>query len=577
MIDRRLFAELKNIRLYWPKTTMAAFAIVVFTLLFNWQLASLVDDVLQQVALSARPAWNSAPDWLFLLPGTVALAAFALLRALATGWADWDARQVARLLKRRLRQRLTDRFLALGPVRLKSENTGVLGTVFQEGVEAIEPYYAEFIPQLVLTGLALPLTVVLVFTQDWLSGVLMLVTAPLIPLFMVLIGNLSAAVNARQWRELKRLNGHFLDVLRGLTTLHLFGQVQTQVERVGQASQQFRRTTLGVLRVSFLSALALELTATISTAVLAVSLGVRLLYDRIDFFPAFLVLLLAPEYYQPLRQFGAKFHTATGARSATDAITSWLASESDVSAVLAVPAATPDPEPAGAHQADADQTPLIRFQGVSFAYRPEDQPILQNLDLEIPAGQHVALTGPSGAGKSTLAALLLGFLNPTQGQVKIAGRAIWSLDPAELSQLVAYLPQYPRLFADTLLNNVRLGQPAADPAAVATLLGELGLSDWLSSLPQGLETLVGPGGQPMSGGQAQRIGLARALLQNTPILVLDEPTSALDPETEYFIHRVLEARAEGKTILTIAHRQSTIRQARRVLLLDKGQIREVAR
>ena len=571
MIDRRLFAELKSIRLYWPKTTMAALAIVVFTLFFNWQLASLVNDVLQQVALSARPAWISAPNWLFLLPGTAALAAFALLRALATGWADWDARRIALQLKFSLRQRLADRFLALGPVRLKSESAGVLGTVFQEGVEAIEPYYAEFIPQLVLTGLTLPLTVALVFTQDWLSGILMLITAPLIPLFMVLIGKMSAAVNARQWRELKRLNGHFLDVLRGLSTLHLFGQANSQVDLVGRASQQFRRTTLGVLRVSFLSALALELTATISTAVLAVSLGVRLLYDRIDFFPAFLVLLLAPEYYQPLRQFGAKFHTATGAQSAIDAIAGWLVPGN------AIPAASAAPSSAKTPPTDLAQSPLISFENVSFAYHPEDPPVLQDINLEIPAGQHVALTGPSGAGKSTLAALLLGFLIPTQGQVKISGQPLNRLDLAQHSQLVAYLPQYPRLFADTLLNNIRLGQPTADPTDLEVLLGELGLTDWLSNLPLGLETLVGPGGQPLSGGQAQRIGLARALVQNTPVLVLDEPTSALDPETEYFIHRVLENRARGKTILTIAHRESTIRQATRVLLLENGQIREVTR
>lgn len=564
MIDRRLFAELKNIRLYWQKTTMAALAIVVFTLLFNVQLARFVAGVLTKVS---TPDFGSAPNGLVLLPGALTLVALAFLKAVLTGWADYDARQTGLKIKRLLRRRLMDRFLALGPVRLKAENTGSLSTVFQEGVEAVEPYYAEFIPQLVLTGLTLPLALVVVFTQDWISGLIMVFTAPLIPLFMILIGKLSAAVNARQWRELKRLNGHFLDVLRGIKTLHLFMQENNQIERVDLASQQFRRTTLRVLRVSFLSALTLELTATISTALLAVSLGVRLLYGQLDFYPAFLVLLLAPEYYQPLRQFGAKFHTATGAQSAADAIQTWL-NRMDLQHIPTESTGTPAPI-----ATSFENHPSIVLENLSYSYQPETI-VLHDLNVTIPAGQKVALTGPSGSGKSTLAALILGFLKPQSGRVLIGNQDLSCLSLKDRQRLIAYLPQYPYIFADTLAANLRLGCPDADEKEMTELLAELGLKSWLEQLPEGFMTIVGQGGQPMSGGQAQRIGLARALLQHTPILILDEPTSALDPETESYIHAVLNRRSQACTILMIAHRSSTLRHADRLILLSEGQIVE---
>lgn len=566
MIERRLFAHLKNIRLYWPKTTMAAFAIVVFTLLFNLLLARLVDKVF--LLINQTALW-SAPVWLLLLPSVLTLIALAFVRAVITGLADRDARRTGLAVSRILRRRLTDRFLALGPVRLKSESTGSLSTVFQEGVEAIEPYYAEFIPQLVLTGLALPLILIIVFVQDWISGLIMLLTAPLIPLFMILIGKLSAAVNARQWRELKRLNGHFLDVLKGLKTLRLFSQEKSQIERVSEASQQFRRTTLKVLRISFLSALTLELTATISTALLAVSLGVRLLYGQLDFYPAFLVLLLAPEYYQPLRQFGARYHTASGAQSATDAIEGWLAKTEPL--LIGQPAQAEKPKGA----AHWHGTPTLRFEAISFSYLP-DQNVLESINLVIPAGQKLAVTGLSGAGKSTFAALLLGFLQPQSGQIWVGDQNLCDLTLEERSRLIAYMPQYPRLFADTVLNNLRLGAPAADEKIILSLLDELGLKNWLEQLPDGLNTQIGQGGQPMSGGQTQRLGLARALLQNTPVLILDEPTSALDPETEACLHRTLNRHLQGKTLVTIAHRPAAVAQADRVIVLDKGQATEVA-
>lgn len=578
---------------------MAAFAIVVFTLLLNFRLAALVDWVLSHPAGAAKAAAGSsavasglfAPnpgisgtDNSILLTGIALLLLWLSAKSLAIGFSDHYARWVGLALKRSLRERLAGKFIALGPVRLKSERTAVLSTIFQEGVDSVEPYYAEFIPQLVLTSITLPLVLAVVFTYDWISGLTMLLTAPLIPIFMVLIGKLSAAVSARQWRELKRLNDHFLDVLRGLKTLHLFGRAERQTVIVGQASDSFRRTTLGVLKVSFLSALTLELSATLSTALIAVSLGVRLLYGRLDFFAAFLVLLLAPEYYQPLRQLGAKFHTATGAKSATDAIENWLNQPGDD---LVKPAAettdgrlnTPSrrgpssSESVIARAAPYEQGVSLKLCAVNFAYEP-DQQVLKELNLEIPAGQHVALTGPSGGGKTTLAALLLGFLKPQSGAVLIDDTDLADCPEEQLREWVAYMPQYPRLFPDSLWNNLVLGHPEASEPEVLSLLDDLGLLPLVRQLPNGLQTIVGQGGQPLSGGQIQRIGLARALLKQAPLLILDEPTSALDPDTENYINLTLEHRLKQATVLTIAHRLSTIQQSDRIIYLADGCVAE---
>jgi thiol reductant ABC exporter CydD subunit len=578
LIDRRLFRELKNIRLYWPKTTMAAFAIVVFTLLLNDRLAALVNAVLMDIQGDLRPGDLQQ----FLIKSAALLIVWLSAKSVALGLADHYARQVGQQIKRLLRERLAGQFIVLGPVRLKSERIAVLSTVFQEGVDSIEPYYADFVPQLVLTAIALPMVLGVVLYYDWISGLIMLLTAPLIPLFMVMIGKLSAAVSARQWRELKHLNDHFLDVLRGLKTLHLFGRAERQAAVVGQAADFFRRTTIGVLKVSFLSALTLELSATLSTAVIAVSLGVRLLYGKLDFFPAFLILLLAPEYYQPLRQLGAKFHTATGAKSATDAIASWLQTTADepsstTSTTSTTSAINTTRSTSKECKSITRQAPpggvSLELRAVDFAYQA-DQQVLLALNLKIPAGQHVALTGPSGGGKTTLAALVLGFLRPQVGSVLIDNTDLVEFPQDQLNRWIAYMPQYPRLFADSLWNNLTLGQPAAEETEVLTLLDELGLTELVQQLPQGLQTRVGQGGQPLSGGQVQRLGLARALLQHAPLLILDEPTSALDPNTETFIHSTLERRLRQTTLLTIAHRLSTIQQSDRIIYLDSGQIVE---
>ncbi|MBP1757323.1 MAG: thiol reductant exporter subunit CydD, partial [Firmicutes bacterium] len=303
-------------------------------------------------------------------------------------------------------------------------------------------------------------------------------------------------------------------------------------------------------------------------------LGVRLLYGKLDFYPAFLILLLAPEYYQPLRQLGAKFHTATGAKSATDAIASWL---QDSVAGSAIPAAASAINP----RTDSKVVTMpaqpggisLEFRAVDFAYHAE-QPVLQALSLKIPAGQHVALTGPSGGGKTTLAALVLGFLSPQAGTVLIDNQDLADIPPDQLNGWIAYMPQYPRLFADSLWNNLTLGQPAAEETEVLNLLDELGLAGLVQQLPQGLQTRVGQGGQPLSGGQVQRLGLARALLQHAPLLILDEPTSALDPDTETCIHATLERRLGQTTLLTIAHRLTTIQQSDRIIYLEHGRIVE---
>lgn len=565
MFDKRLFREVQAIRFYWQKTTTVALTVVVFTVLQNRQLAVLLDQV-----ISLAAPWNLILRllglwllWILLKTGS-ALVYEQMNRTSGLRLKDW------------IRQRLTASLLARGPVRLKSEQAAVLATVLQEGLDSVEPYYAEFIPQLVFVVVNTPVILGVVIAHDWLSGLIMAVTAPLIPLFMTLIGKLAQARNLRQWQTMQQMSGHFLDVLRGQKTLRLFGRQQFQASVICQVNENFRQATNSVLRISFLSALMLELTATLSTAVVAVSLGVRLIYGQLNFLDAFFVLLMAPEFYQPLRQLGAKFHAAIGSRTSADTIYQYLAT----GPVSGTQPAAPTAQPAGADPVSGSRSAAwtaggvrVEIRDLTFAY--EGNPtVIRGLNLTILPGQHIALAGATGSGKSTLAALIMGFILPQSGSIEIAGQPVTHFGAAAHRDCYAYVPQRPQLFRDTLWNNLVLGCPQASESQVLAVLAAVGLAELPASLPQGLATLVGEGGRQLSGGQIQRLGIARAMLKDAPLLILDEPTSALDLETEQIIHTALQKHRRGRTVLTIAHRVATLQQADLICILDHGMIAE---
>jgi ATP-binding cassette subfamily C protein CydD len=491
-----------------------------------------------------------------------AFLALSLLRAGASGGGRVSAQRVAARVKSDLRQRLSAHVLALGPAPLwgHAERSGELAHTIAEGVQALDPYFAQYLPQLALAALV-PLTILIfVFPLDLLSGLVLLLTAPLIPLFMVLIGNLADALTRRQWTALSRLSAHFLDVLQGLTTLKLLDRSRDQLAAIAQVAERYRHTTLGVLRVAFLSALALELVATLSTAVVAVQIGLRLLYGRLAFEQAFFVLLLAPEFYLPLRQLGASFHAGMAGLAAAGRIFEILETPATVST------------PAQARPVASAPGWRVCFSDVHYAYDDGQRPALNGVSFDLSPGQKIALVGPSGAGKSTVAHLLLRFIEPGRGAITVNGAPLADWPAADWRAQVAWVPQNPYLFHATAAENIRLARPDARPDEIMRAAQQAHAHEFIAALPQGYDTPVGERGARLSGGQAQRIALARAFLKNAPLLVLDEATANLDPELEAQLEGALARLLQGRTALMIAHRLNTVFRADQILVLDGGRV-----
>lgn len=489
---------------------------------------------------------------------------FFTLRALLSWLSSVSAKTIAVQVKSRVRTLLLNHLEKLGPAFTRKEQGGEISTTIVEGVEALDAYFSQYLPQLVLSALV-PLTIlVFVFPMDLLSGLVLLVTAPLIPFFMYLIGKSAQTITDRQFSTLSKLAAKFLDSLLGLTTLKLFNQAQSQTEKIKETSDQYRKTTMKVLQVTFLSALALELLATLSTAIVAVEIGLRLLYFRVTFEQALFLLMIAPEFYIPLRQLGARFHAGMEGQSAAVRIFEIL----DTEPINDKPSLT---SPCRKFSPPMLQLTLDR---VSFAYPGENQAALNNLSLTINQGDQTALVGESGAGKSTLANLILGFFPPGKGEIRINGELLSKDNVAGWRNQIAWVPQEPALFQDTIAANIRLAQPDADLGAVSSAASAAHLAEFIDALPEGYETLIGEGGARLSGGQAQRLALARAFLKDAPILIMDEPTSQLDPTTESHLADATRNLMSGRTVITIAHRLNTIYKADRILVLQRGSIVE---
>lgn len=553
LLDLRLLGEAAAVRLALALTvllgTMGGIAIVV--------QAWLLSQAIAQVFIGGRTL-AGVQTWLLLF------LAVACLRAGLTWSGELAAHRVADRVKDDLRRRLAAHLLALGPAYVQGERSGELAATLVEGVEALDAYFRQYLPQLALAALV-PLSVLLiVFPLDWVSGIVLLLTAPLIPVFMVLIGRAAEGLTRRQWTALGRMSAHFLDVLQGLATLKALGRSREQLRSIAAVSERYRRTTMGVLRVTFLSALALEMVATLSTAVVAVQVGLRLLGGHLAFEQALFVLVLAPEFYLPLRLLGARFHAGMQGVAGARRIWEVLDVEPQVARRAApVPAASPPPSP----------LPLV-FDDVHLAYDEGARPALKGLSLSVAPGETVALVGPSGAGKSTVAYLLLHFLEPDRGTITAGGRPLAALDPVAWRRQVAWVSQSPALFYGTVADNIRLARPTATPDEVIWAARQARAHEFVSRLPQGYDTLLGERCARLSGGQAQRLALARAFLQDAPLLLLDEATANLDPEVEQSIQEALERLLRGRAALIIAHRLHTIYRADRILVLDGGRVVE---
>lgn len=557
-LHKRLIRQLDTRRKPLLLTIGLGFAGGLLTVLQALFLSRVVDRV--YLAGESLPQITTI---LFILLGVISI------RALLAWWGELGADQLAALIKSELRLRLYQKIQALGPAYLHGERTGELINTAAEGVEALDEYFRHYLPQLALAVL-IPLTVLVsVIPVDLLSGVILALTAPLIPLFMVLIGNLAEGVTHKQWNTLSRLSAHFFDVVQGLTTLKIFGRSHAQARVIAQISERYRRSTLEVLRVAFLSALVLELIATLSTAILAVEIGVRLLGGQLTFDRAFFLLLLAPEFYAPLRLLGARFHAGTAGVEAARRIFEVLDAAPQATGL----ADKTTPEQTVPEYCRSSPPGEIRFEGVHYAY-PDGSIALEEINLTIAPKEIVALVGPSGAGKTTLANLLLRFERPTCGRILVDQQDLSTLSPDMWRTLLAWVPQYSYLFNDTISANIRLARPEAAEDDVIEAAKAAQAHEFIRDLPEGYESVIGERGARLSGGQGQRLALARAFLKDAPLLILDEPTANLDPSLEEALNKATRQLLLGRTGLIIAHRLGTAAIADRIVVLQSGQIVE---
>ncbi len=486
--------------------------------------------------------------------GSVLLGLLAALaaRALLGGLDTWQAAHIATRIKGRLRRDLTHRLLSLGPVLGAGGAPGAEVTRLHNGVEKLGPYYARFIPQTVRAGVTAFGLAGLLVALDPLTGLIVCLTGPLVLGFMVLIGMATRRASERQWQELERLGGGFADSLRGLAELRLFGRVPDVQEGLARTNDAYRRTTLRLLRVAFLSGFVLELAATLSTALVAVTVGIRLFEGHLPFERALFVLLLTPEFYAPLRQLGADHHAALEARVANE--------------TLAPLVSTPLTRHGSVQREPTAPTLTLCKVGLELS----GNTLLEGVSFEVASGSRVALVGPSGAGKTSVLQVLLGVA-PITGEVLVDGLPLETLEHENWLTQVALVSQHPYLLHGTVAENLRLARPGASNADLKAALADAG-ADFVDDLPDGLGTVLAEGGASLSGGERAKLSLARALLRDTPLWLLDEPTAHLDPLAEAEVRAVLERTLSGRTVVMATHRLEALGDFDRVVRLEAGRV-----
>jgi ATP-binding cassette subfamily C protein CydCD len=559
-------------------------------------------------------AFSHGKDLAQLRSPMILLLCVVLARALVAWAAELAAGRSSAQAKSQLRGVLLERVSVLGLDSSRTQSTGELTVLATRGLDALDGYFSLYLPQLLLAAIVPLVVLVAVVSQDWISAAIIAFTLPLIPLFMALVGAATREKMDRQVRTLQRFAGHFLDVVAGLPTLKVFGRAKAQAASIRSISERYRETALSNLRVTFLSSLILELVATISVALVAVAIGLRLMDGDMSLRAGLFALVLAPEAYMPLRQLGTNYHASAEGVAAAGQVFAVLPDNGVHkntgkfrNKVFETPS-TPDPAGGGAASShfdtdltgngatsshfDADlagdgatsirrgsrpEVPDmtaadIRVEGLTVSYPGRPEPALHDLSLHVAAGEIVALAGPSGCGKSTLLGVLLGFVAHEQGTVSVDGVNLSEIEPDAWRAQLAWVPQRPHLFASSIAENVRLGRRDASDDELAAAVSAAGLSDVISRLPDGLDTVLGERGAGLSAGERQRVALARAFLRDAPLLLLDEPTANLDGQTEQTVLDAVQHLSQERTVILVAHRPALLEMADRVVNLGRASV-----
>ncbi|OGT49118.1 MAG: thiol reductant ABC exporter subunit CydD [Gammaproteobacteria bacterium RIFCSPHIGHO2_12_FULL_38_11] len=559
----------------------------------GWLLLSIALGVISGVLMIAQAGiLATIIDRVYLHHATRAMLSLNLILFLsiilirsALTWArEIVSFQSAKMVKDTIRKILFKKLLKLSPIQLSKFKTGALASTIIEQVEALHGFYADFLPQMTICILLPFIILFFVYFQNWVAGLVLTITAPLIPLFMALIGINTAKLNQENFQTLSRMSAHFLDKLQGLTTLVLFNRAKTQLDTISTISDEYRKKTMQILRIAFLSTATLELFATISIAIIAVYLGLGLLgLIRIGFEgvtitlgSALFILLLAPEFFMPLRQLGTFYHARAQAIGAAAEIAKILnddcVSASDGFVSMNGSESASDRESlinSKINSLQMDTKPInLLFKDICFSYHLSKN-IINNFNCNIPFGECIAITGPSGVGKSTLLNLIAKFIVPQSGNIFVNDINLNKINNDNWRDNIALLHQHPRLFYGTILDNIKLSKPAATDTEIKNVVRETGVFDFVRALPNALNTQVGEHGFGLSGGQAQRVALARILLKNAPIILLDEPTAHLDQENTNIILQLLEKWRGNKTVLIATHDIRLIKCANRILELTR--------
>ena len=489
-------------------------------------------------------------------PLVLLVACFALRGVLRWGF-EVAGRLAATSVLSQLRMGLVRRRLADHPTALDGAHSAELATAAVFGATPLEAYFGQLLPQMVLACIV-PIAVILwVIPIDATSAAIMLVTLPLVPIFMILIGTYTRRRTQERQRALDLLATHFMDVVRGLPTLRSFNRGPAQTRSIADAGERYRRATMATLRVAFLSGAVLELAATLGVALVAVTVGVRLDDGGLSLRAAMTVLILAPELYLPIRTVGTLYHTSADGLEVAERL---------------LPLSEPLPGPSETPTRSVPPPGPIRCEGVGYVYPSRDVPVLAGVDLQIEPGELVVLVGESGSGKSTLASVVLGLALPTTGRVTVGGLDLEGCDPEAWRRTLAWVPQRPALLRETVADNIRLGDPQIDDRAVRAAATSAGAHEFIQSLPDGYDTLLGDGGRQVSAGQRQRIALARAFARDARLVVLDEPTANVDAPTALAIGQAIERLADERSVLVIAHSPEVITRANRIVRLERGRL-----